>query len=185
MFNIDNDFLNIQNNDDLDSEIVKENQEEQEKDASCTLELRNCQEELGITKDRFARLTADFQNYKKRAEYDRIMVIDRSRSDLLLGILSVVDNFDRALEEAKSTQNPELLSRLVGFELIHKGLYDFLAAQRVTPITQVQTFDPTMHEAISQVTVPDYRSGDIVTVFEKGFMCKDVVLRTAKVSVAA
>jgi molecular chaperone GrpE len=142
-------------------------------------------QELLDVKEKFARLTADFQNYKKRSETDRVMWIDRSRCDVLLGILAVVDNFDRALEEAKATHNESLASWLVGFELIHKALYEFLASQKVTVITQVQVFDPNLHEAVMQVQDAEALSGAIVKVFEKGFMYKDTVLRTAKVSVAA
>lgn len=144
-----------------------------------------CSEELGLVQDQLARLTADFQNYRKRTEKDRILWVDRSKADLLLPLLDVVDNFDRALEDAKKNDEQESFAKWVqGFELIRKSLYEFLADQKVVLIEQTQVFDPNLHEAVTQVEVPDYRSGDIVEVLQKGFMIKDRVLRTAKVSVA-
>jgi molecular chaperone GrpE len=144
-----------------------------------------CSEELGLVQDQLARLTADFQNYRKRTEKDRVLWVDRSRADVLLPLLDVVDNFDRALEDAKKNDEQGSFEEWVkGFELIRKSLYEFLAAQKVVPIEQVQVFDPHLHEAVVQLEVPDYRSGDIVEVMQKGFMFKERVLRTAKVSVA-
>ncbi len=182
MFDINNDLDEIDNNDLSDatsSESVKSSSAENDSQFNATLE------ELVILKDKFSRLTADFQNYKKRAESDKYLLIDRSRSEVLLAMLSIVDNFDRALLEAQANQNEALHSWLVGFELIHKALYEFLASQKVTVIAEVTTFDPNIHEAIMQVQDDAYASGSIVKVFEKGFMYKDQVLRTAKVSVAA
>ena len=144
-----------------------------------------CSEELGLVQDQLARLTADFQNYRKRTEKDRVLWVDRSRADVLLPLLDVVDNFDRALEDSKKNDDQGSFEEWVkGFELIRKSLYEFLAAQKVVPIEQVQVFDPNIHEAVVQLEVPDYRSGDIVEVMQKGFMFKERVLRTAKVSVA-
>ena len=185
MFDIQNDLDEIDNS--ASSQITTEGDKEDKgaEKNNDTAQLALLLEELASIKEKFARLTADFQNYKKRAETDRVMWIDRSRCDVLLGILSIVDNFDRALEESKNSQNESLASWVVGFEMIHKALYDYLASQKVTVITQVQTFDPNLHEAVMQVQDDAFVSGAIVKVFEKGFMYKDTVLRTAKVSVAA
>ncbi len=132
-----------------------------------------------------ARLTADFQNYKKRVEKDRAMWMDRSSMDLLLPLLSVVDDFDRALQDAEKNKNQETLQEWIkGFAMIRKALYDFLAQQKVVVIEQVQTFDPLLHEAVMQVESADHKSGDVVQVMQTGYMYKDKVLRTAKVSVA-
>lgn len=182
MFDINKDLDEIDKNDlsdDVSSESTKSSSQENNNHVDTTLD------ELIVLKDKFSRLSADFQNYKKRAEADKYLLIDRSRSEILLSMLSIVDNFDRALSEAQATQNEALHSWLLGFELIHKALYEFLASQKVTIIAEVTTFDPSLHEAIMQVQDDAYSSGSIVKVFEKGFMYKDKVLRTAKVSVAA
>lgn len=147
-------------------------------------DLTACMIELADVKEKYLRLIADFQNYKKRAEKDRIEWIDRSKGDVLVGVLSIVDNFDRAFEEARHTSDERLSQWMRGFELIHKELYDFLKNQHVELVTQNQIFDPVVHEAIAQVEVEGKASGEVVDVFEKGFMLKGKVLRTAKVTVA-
>ena len=132
-----------------------------------------------------ARLTADFQNYKKRVEKDRSLWMDRSCMDVLLPLLAVVDDFDRALQDAQKNDDQETFQNWIkGFEMIRKALYDFLAQQKVKVIEQVQTFDPELHEAIMQVESADHKSEDVVQVMQTGYMYKDQVLRTAKVSVA-
>jgi molecular chaperone GrpE len=135
--------------------------------------------------EQLSRLTADFQNFKKRNEKDRLLWAERARADMLLPLLEVVDNFDRALEDAgKKDEEGFFKEWIKGFELIRKALQDYLVAQKVSPIEQNSVFDPNLHEAVMQVEVPDYRSGDIVEVMQKGYMHKGNVLRTAKVTVA-
>ncbi len=146
--------------------------------------LTLCMNELADVKEKYLRLIADFQNYKKRSEKDRIDWIDKSKGDVLLGVLSIVDNFDRAFEEARHTSDETLKEWMRGFELIHKELYDFLKDQHVEIVVQNTVFDPVVHEAVAQVEAEGKASGDIVDVFEKGFMLKGKVLRTAKVTVA-
>ncbi len=143
-----------------------------------------CSDELALIKEKFIRLGADFQNYKKRVEKDRLEWMDKSKADVLAGMLTVVDNFDRALDEAKHVNNEQLSEWLKGFELIHKVFYEFLKDQGVEPVSQNEVFDPTYHEAIAQLESPSHQSGQIIDLFEKGFLYKGKVLRTAKVTVA-
>lgn len=144
-----------------------------------------CEAELYAVKDQLVRIGADFQNFKKRTERDRFSLSQAMAADIFLGLLPVIDNFDRALEHAKKTDNnPELASWLAGFELIYKSLNDFLKKNRVEPIEQLQTFDPNLHEALMQVEDSGKESGAIIQVFERGFMIDNRVLRPAKVSVA-
>lgn len=174
----------------------QKNESVPEKDANQTLgnhnreqgeisqEVASCFDELALLKEKFVRLGADFQNYKKRVEKDRIEWIDRSKADLLIGFLQIGDNFDRALEEARHVNNEQLHEWLKGFELIYKVFNDFLKEQGVEPIVQNDVFDPTLHEAIAQLESSDHQSGHIIDLFEKGFFYKGKVLRTAKVTVA-
>ncbi len=144
-----------------------------------------CEAELYSVKDQLVRIGADFQNFKKRTERDRLSLSQAMAADIFLGLLPVIDNFDRALEHAKKTDNnPELASWLAGFEMIYKSLNDFLKKNRVEPIEQLQTFDPNLHEALMQVEDSGKESGAIIQVFERGFMLDNRVLRPAKVSVA-
>lgn len=143
-----------------------------------------CQSELTSVKDQLVRIGADFQNFKKRTERDRTLWAQAVTADIFLGLLPVVDNFERALDQAKKTNNPELNEWIAGFELIYKSLYDFLKKNRVETIEQVTIFDPNLHEALMQVEDPEKESGTIIQVFEKGYVLEGKVLRPAKVSVA-
>ena len=160
--------------------------EESEVEDSSVAESHNmCQEELANVKDQLVRIGADFQNFKKRTERDRLIWSQSLTADIFLNILPVIDNFDRALEQAKKADNnQDFASWLTGFELIHKSLNDFLKKNRVEPIEQLTTFDPNLHEALMQVEDATKESGSITQVFERGFMLDGKVLRPAKVSVS-
>lgn len=185
------------NNDTIENETHAENEaccsaeqngkqtETQDQVASLQKMLSQCQEEMAQTKDQFTRLGADFQNYKRRMEKDRQSWTHSIQASLLHDILSVVNDFDRAMEQAKSQHTNENLAQwLVGFELIRKSLDEFLKRNNVEPIEQMSTFDPELHEALMHVDSPDHASGAIVQVLERGFLLNGVVLKPAKVSVA-
>lgn len=143
------------------------------------------QKKIYALQEQLARLTADFQNHKKRIEKDQLLWSDRAKSDVFVPLLAVVDDFDRALLDAQKSEQSETFKEWIkGFEMISKALYSLLAAQKVTPIEQTTTFDPYLHEAVVQVESADHESGAIVDVLQKGFMFKETVLRTAKVTVA-
>jgi len=147
--------------------------------------LENCNQELMQTKEQLVRVTADLQNFKKRVDKERVQWAYIAQSDLIQDILSIIDNFDRALAQKNQEDlSPELAAFLDGFAMISKSLYKFLEKYKVTEITQIKNFDPNFHEAISQIDFPDYTSGEIIEVIQKGFMFKDKVLRPAKVVVA-
>lgn len=165
-------------------EPVQEASENIEETKENENEAQESQEEESAL-SQLARLTADFQNYRKRVEKDRALWMDRSRMDVLLPLLAVVDDFDRALQDAEKNEDKEKFqSWIKGFEMIRTALYDFLAQQKVVVIEQVKTFDPLLHEAVMQVESADHESGEVVQVMQTGYMHKDQVLRTAKVSVA-
>lgn len=167
-----------------DEEHNQESTVKQEEQQASDQSSNYCEADLRLLKDKFVRLGADFQNYKVRVEKDRVLWMDKARTDVLLGLLRVVDDFDRALEESRRTANPELQQWLAGFELIHKALYQYLRTFDVTPMEDVKRFDTSLHEAVTQIPSKDHQSGDIVDVMERGFMYKGNVLRVAKVIVA-
>ena len=142
-----------------------------------------CEQELAQVKDTLVRLGADFQNYKKRVEKDRSHWAHMIQSEMILDLLPVIDNFDRALEEAQKEESAEDAKWLEGINMIHKAFYDYLKKQDVAVIEQMQTFDPELHEALMQVESEDHNDGDIVQVLQRGFTLKGKVIRPAKVSV--
>lgn len=147
-------------------------------------ESKNCCAELKQTKDRYAYLTAEFDNYKKRTEKERIEWIKSAQSNVLLDVLAIVDNFERALNEIqKDSLAPEVKSHFLGFEMISKEFDKFLKKYELEQV-DYSSFDPEAHEAIMQVEKDAVKSGDIIDIFEKGYKRKGQIIRPAKVSVA-
>jgi len=148
-------------------------------------ELDVCRQELAETKEKLVRVSADLLNFKKRVEKEKIQWMSIAQSELLHDILPVIDDFDRALQEQEKKElSDELKAFLDGFSMIYKSLYKFLEKNKVSVIAETKLFDPEIHEAISQIESPDHKSGEIISVAQKGFMLKDKVLRPAKVVVA-
>lgn len=148
-------------------------------------EDESCLTEKVALKESCLRIAADFENYKKRVERDRASWTTMAQADVLLAMLPIVDDFDRAFEaHRKQEHSAELNSWLSGFELINKALYKFLNTHDVTEIVQLTHFDPELHEAIAQVESPVHQSGQIVDIVQKGYMHKSQVLRPARVTVA-
>lgn len=132
--------------------------------------------------DRLLRKTAEFENYRKRVERERREQADQAVVDLLLNLLSVVDDFDRAL----TTDSGETSSAYrKGVELIHAKLHDLLKRQGVRPIASLGTdFDPNLHQAVVSESSPGHREGEVIGEMSKGYVMGDRLLRPAMVKVA-
>ncbi len=128
--------------------------------------------------DRFLRLAADFDNYKKRMTKEQDMVKEMSRADLIVKVLGVVDEFEIALAHTKKSEHGEFVH---GMELIFVKLRDMLKKEGVEEMASIgQHFDPYKHEAIRS---EEGEEGKIVEVVQKGYLLKGKVLRHAKVVV--
>lgn len=174
-------------NKEVNSEEPKTEQSELEENTGTqdNQELEACNQEINALKTTCKQLAADFENFKRRTELSRAHWTTEAQAELLLPLLSIVDDFDRAVAHyAKKDLTPEVDSLLSGFVLINKSLYKFLSTYGVNPITSLQSFDPHLHEAVMQVQSQDHESGSIVEVLQQGFMYKDRVLRPARVTVA-
>lgn len=141
-----------------------------------------CLEQLKQLQQKYIYLQAEIDNYKKRVEKERGQWIQSAQALVLTDILPIVDDFDRALEQAGKT--PELAKHVTGFEMIEKELQKFLRKYDVQEIPYTNTFDAHLHEAIMQTKSDSHQSGDIVQTLQKGYTFKGQVLRPAKVSVA-
>jgi molecular chaperone GrpE len=132
--------------------------------------------------DRLLRSTAEFDNYRKRAERERRDLIDTAASDIVQDLLPVVDDFDRALAAPGGTAD----SFRKGIELIHRRLREVLRARGVEPFDSVgQTFDPAWHEAVATAPVGGaVREGEIVAELRRGYRLNGRLLRPAQVKVA-
>jgi molecular chaperone GrpE len=154
---------------------------------ACEVEetTKQCCEDLKEYKNRYLYLNADFDNYRKRVEKERIQWLSSAQATVLTDVLPIVDDFERALQQLQAQQLPqEIQSHLTGVELIAKALQKLLKKYEVEEITDVTTFNPEFHEAVMQVKAEGHPSGSIVSVFQKGYKHKGLILRPAQVSVA-
>ena len=138
-------------------------------------------EELAKEKDKFIRLFAEFENYKRRTAKERIDLFKTANQDVMVALLPVLDDFDRAYIEISKTKEKDLLK---GVELINNKLRDTLKNKGLDSIVvkQGDTFNADDHEAISQIPAPtDDLKGKIIDVVEKGYKLGDKVIRFPKV----
>jgi molecular chaperone GrpE len=153
---------------------VEKNKNNNEKKTSYDKEL----------KDKFIRISADFENYKKRIENEKKSWIEVSQAEVLKDLLNIVDDFDRAIDAHKKKISSKNDTFLEGLELINKSFHKILEKYNVKEITNIEKFDPKYHEAIIQIESKDHENGEIVEILQKGYTFKDKLLRPAKVSVA-
>ncbi|MDQ5890787.1 MAG: molecular chaperone GrpE [Candidatus Dependentiae bacterium] len=141
-------------------------------------------------KNQFLRMSADFANHRRRVEKERSELIQIGQNAIIKSFLPLLDDIERAFDAAKvaGQQNGDhagLKSTLEGLSFVEKNMRKILDELGVQEIACVGVFDPNMHEALMQVDTPGAESGTIVQVLSKGYSHKGVVIRHAKVSVAA
>lgn len=145
-------------------------------------QLNQCKVTLAEWQEKYARLTADLENYQKRTVRERSAWAESAQEKILTPLLSIVDNFDRAME-FKPEVPQELQAWVDGIAMMYGSLGDFLKNAGVKEVSY-DTFDPEFHEALIQVDSDQKESSQIVEIMEKGYLLNDRVLRPAKVSVA-
>jgi len=139
--------------------------------------------DVRAAQERYLRLAAEFENYKKRAQKDQDEYRKYSNERLLKELLPVIDNLQRALQHGRVSQNQDGV--LQGIELTSKKALEILSRFGVTPIPSVGLpFDPAVHEAVAKVNGKGHKANTIVDEFEKGYYLHDRVLRPAMVTVA-
>ena len=152
--------------------------ETQEKEESYIIDPK--QQELDELNDRYKRVLAEFENYKKRSGKERETLYNSILSDIVEVFLPVVDNLENALKI--ETQDIEYKK---GIELILKQFKDILKAKGVEEIPAMgETFDPALHEAVGSVQDPDKNTQEIVQEYRKGYKIGSKVIRHSMVVVA-
>lgn len=148
-------------------------------------EVEELKAENGSLKDQLLRKQAEFENYRRRTEKERGEVFKRGQKEVLIEMLSVLDNFERAmLSVAQGTADEDALKQ--GFELIYKQFKDILAKLGVEAVESVgKTFDPHLHEAVTIEETSEHEANTIIAEFQKGYKIGDHLLRPAQVKVAA
>ena len=139
--------------------------------------------ELHKEKDKFMRLFAEFENYKRRTAKERQDLLKSAGQDVIQAMLPVLDDFDRALVEISKSEDENLLR---GVELIHSKLLSTLRSKGLEeiPVAASDTFDSDIHEALTQTVAPTPElKGKIIDVVEKGYKLGEKIIRYPKVVV--
>jgi molecular chaperone GrpE len=145
-------------------------------------ETQALQKERDDLYDRLLRKSAEFDNFRKRVERDRKDMVEWAAADVLMDVIAVVDDFDRALA---ADAPPEAQQYKAGLEMIHRQLTELLKKRGVTPVEALGAdFDPHLHQAVAYEEVPGAREGEVVGVMAKGYKLGDRLLRPAMVKVA-
>ena len=163
---------NIDNNSDALDASIEERVEEISKEEQLS-------QDLASEKDKFLRLFAEFENFKRRTAKERIELFKTANQDVLMALLPVLDDFDRALAEIKKTDDNILIQ---GVELIQEKLKGTLVSKGLeeVEIKVGDVFNADFAEAITQIPAPKLK-GKIVDVIEKGYKLGDKIIRFPKV----
>jgi molecular chaperone GrpE len=133
--------------------------------------------------DRLLRKTAEFDNYRKRTDRERIQLADAAAADLLTDLLPLVDDLERALKADSGGEAAQAIRK--GVELIHRQLLDVLRKRGVKPIVALGAdFDPHFHNAVMHEPADGRRDGEVIEEYGRGYMLGDRLLRPAMVKVA-
>lgn len=175
----DLDDNNVQNEDVKEKQNASEAKSESSKQSEKSLEDK-LKDEIQAQKEKYMRLVAEFENYKKRTSKERLDLFKSANREVMQALLPVVDDFNRAIKNISSDDNDQLK----GIKLIHNKLNDTLKSQGLTEINvkEGDKFDADIHEAVTQVPAPKSElKGKIVDVVEKGYSLGDKILRFPKV----
>ena len=166
------------NTDDVQTEEVEAEEVEEVIELS---EEEKLKEELEKGKDKYLRLFAEFENYKRRTSKERIDLFKTANSEMMTAILPVLDDFDRGMVEIEKSEDKALVE---GVKLIQEKLKSILAQKNLTEVEVAQgdTFNSDVHEAITQIPAPsDDLKGKIIDVVEKGYQLGEKIIRFPKV----
>ena len=144
-------------------------------------ELEESKIKLAEAQDRYLRLSAEYDNYRKRTLKEKMELTKTGGEKILLNILPVVDNLERASAAIKDAKDIEAVK--VGLDLISSKFYEFMEQNGVKEIPSMHVeFDTDVHEAITKIPSPEEElKGKVVDVIEKGYYLHDKVIRFSKV----
>jgi len=145
--------------------------------------IKKIQDELAEAKDKYIRLYAEFDNFRRRSSKEKLEMIQSANEQLLKALLPVMDDFERAEKAFKERNDKES----EGFFLIQNKFKKVLDQYDIKPMdAQGKDFNPDLHEAITQVPAPHEKlKGKVIDVVEKGYLLNDKVIRFAKVVVGS
>ena len=171
---------------DLKEDIIEEQVEATTNEETVEVEELSTEDrlnkELGQEKDKFLRLFAEFENYKKRTSKERVELFKTAGKDVMVSMLPVLDDFERALLHIEDDKEAEELRK--GVVLIYQKLLNTLSQKGLAAmeVNKGDVFDSEIHQAITQVPAPSKDLiGKIIDVIEKGYTLGETVIRFPKV----
>jgi molecular chaperone GrpE len=168
---------------DQKTEEASVSEAEVKEELSLEKKLKEAERLLEERQDRFLRLAAEFDNYKKRVSREFASVIRGANQDLISQLLQILDDFDRALESAKTLDDFESFHK--GMEMIDSNLQNLLARHGLEPIeAKGERFDPELHEAVMQMASEEVEEGAILEEVNKGYKLNGKVIRHSRVVVS-
>lgn len=143
---------------------------------------QSLEEKYNELNDRFLRLYADFDNYRKRTNKEKIDIISNANEKLLLDLVPTIDDFERAIENNKNSD--DIASIKEGFNLIYNKFKSALEAKGLKQMqSKGEVFNSELHEAIANLPSDNKMKGKVIEDIEKGYLLNDKVIRYAKVIV--
>jgi len=158
-----------------------ESEAEVEETQEVVEEVLTPEELIQVEKDKFLRLFAEFENYKKRTTKERIELFKTAGQDLMTSMLPIMDDFDRGLAEIKKSKDKELLK---GMQLISDKLKKTLEQKglSIMDVRAGDAFNADIHEAITQIPAPSAKlKGKVIDCIESGYKLGDKIIRYPKV----
>ena len=143
--------------------------------------LKELENDLQEQKEKYLRLSADFDNYRKRTMKEKIEMSKQAGEEIFARILPVLDNLERAMKSVEEAKDLEAVKE--GMRLIYNMFKEYLGQQGVKEIEAMhEEFDTDVHDAVTKIPAPDKKlKGKVVDVIERGYFLHDKVLRYAKV----
>lgn len=175
---------------DQEEKQTKEDKKNDETGDQCEEERQDAEDEKELLKrqleelnDKHMRLIAEYDNFRKRTLREKMELSKNAGENLLVNLLPVLDDFERAMQHIDSAKDLEAVKE--GIDLIYNKFQDYLKQQGVSEIeTDDQEFDSEVHEAVTKIPAPDEdKKGKIVDCVQKGYKLNDKVIRYPKVVV--
>jgi len=144
--------------------------------------IQELEAKLNESENRYLRLRADFDNYRRRVQLDRESSEKYRAQSIITNLLPAIDNFERAMQI--TPENEQATQLMQGMEMVYRSILEALKQEGAVPIESVgKEFDPQYHQAIMQVEDENYGSNIIVEEFQKGYVLNDRVIRPSMVKV--
>lgn len=164
-------------------ETVSEASENQSDTSIKEEEGQTSEDKYNDLNNRFLRLYAEFENFRKRTNKERLDIINNANADLLKDMIPVIDDFERAITNNEGSEDVVAIKE--GFSLIYNKYKGILQTKGLKPMdSKGEVFDPEVHEAVANMPTEDKKlKGKIIDDVEKGYFLNEKVLRYAKVVV--